>query len=179
MRGRLFLLAILAALAAPAWAEDPAIVFPPGARAEQDGFFAGMINTNDPEGFAQAWVGSRPLEPHISERAVRGRELRTLILFQGCRPAADGKCNLTGRFTYSPPDGAESQSVDVVLWDRPPRAGGYVAVALGPVLIVDPPDPMGRWTLHGEIRDNVRGTTLTLRTTIVVDTPPVAAPVAN
>ena len=162
--------------AAPAAAQPGGVLdFPVGAHADRDGFSVAIVTTANIEAFTSAFVeGGERLRSTITQRAVRGEELRTLILFDGCRPAADGKCNVTGHFTYLAPDGSTYGTIDSDIWDEAPNPPG-VLVGLGPILVVDPPDPMGRWTLRAEIRDNVRGVTVTVQTPIEVDTPPVTA----
>ena len=171
------MLALAIALAAPAAAQpDVVLDLPAEARAEQRGLFIGIVTTADFEAFGRAWIeGGAQLRSAVTQRAVRGHDLVTVILFQDCRPAADGKCNLTGRFTYLRPDGSEYGALDQDVWTEAPNSRGGVMVAFGPSLNVDPPDPMGRWTLRAEIRDNVRGVTVTVRTPILVDTPAAAA----
>jgi hypothetical protein len=174
---RLLLATVLAVLATPASAQSgDAFGLPPEARARQGEFVAAVVTTDDLEGFVRAWSDGHP-QSAITRTAVRGRELKILVLIQGCGAAADGKCNLTGRFTFLLPNGAEYGTInDDNLWKQAPRADGTIQVALGPTLVVDPPDPMGEWTLRAEITDVVRGSTVTVRTPINVGTPPTAAP---
>jgi hypothetical protein len=166
------LLALLFALAAaPASAQSREVInFPPGADASRDGFFAAIVTTEDLERFGAAWVAGNP-QSALTRIATRGRELKILILFSGCRAGNDGKCNLSGRFTIVPPGGAQPGTIDVNDLSRE-RAGGGVLLAAGPTLTIDPPDPMGEWSIQADITDNVRGTTVTVRTPIIVDTPP-------
>lgn len=173
-----FTLALAIALvAAPAAARNDDILdIPAEARAARDGLFIGIVTTTDIEAFGRAWIdGGARLRSTVTQHAARGQNLVTVILFQDCRPAADGKCNLAGHFTYLRPDGSEYGALDQDVWTEAPNSGGGVMVAFGPSLNVDPPDPMGRWTLRAAIRDNVRGVTVTVQTPITVDTPPVAA----
>jgi hypothetical protein len=159
-------------IAAPADArQEAAIDLPESARAGKDGFVVGIATTDDLEGFARAWAAGGP-KAAVTQRAGRGRELTAVLFLQDCRPRTDGTCNVAAHFTYLRPDGTEYGTVnDDELWTSAPRAGGGIVVAIGPALIVDPPDPMGRWTLRAQIRDNVRGVTVTVETPIVVDTP--------
>jgi hypothetical protein len=168
------LLALLLALAtAPAAAQSNGTIdFPPGANDSRDGFFAGIVTTGNLDRFADAWIAGRP-QSAITRVAVRAGELKTVILLQGCRPAADGKCNVSGRFTYLLPGGSQYGTIDQAdLFNEAVRDGDGVLVALGPTLIVEPADPMGEWTLRAEITDHVRGITVTVRTPIIVDSPP-------
>jgi hypothetical protein len=168
---------MLALAAAPAVAQPVTVLeIPTEARGEQDGFYASIVTTSDFEAFGRAWVaGGDGLRATVTRRAERGRELKAVILFENCRPGADGKCNLTGRFTYLGPDGSVYGTIDQDVWKEAPGARGGIMLGNGPVMIIDPPDPMGRWTLRAEIRDNVRGVTITVETPIIVDTPPTAA----
>ena len=174
---RLLSALFLALAAAPAAAQNSEVYdFPPGARAEQSGFTVAILNSSDLENFARVLGGRGRFDPAVTRTAVRGQALHTLVLVQGCRAGADGKCNVTGRFTYILPGGAVYGAIeDNDLWTQAPSADGSIQFALGPSLVVDPPDPMGEWTIRAEIRDNVRGVTVTVQTPIIVDTPPTAA----
>ena len=172
------LLALLIALgAAPASAQNSEVFdFPPGARAEQNGLVVAILTSDNLDNFARVLRDGGRFDPAVTRTAVRGRELKTLVLLQGCRAGPDDKCNVTGRFTYILPGGAVYGAIDDDdLWTEAPSADGTIQFALGPSLVVDPPDPMGEWTLRAEIRDNVRGVTVTVQTPIVVETPPTAA----
>jgi hypothetical protein len=145
--------------------------------AGRDGFVVGLVTTSDPDNFLRAWGGPLSSLP-ITERAVRGQPLSSIVFMQGCRAGADGKCNVTGHFTYLLPDGSVYAEMDAVLWDIEPNAGGNMVYSpFGPILSVDPPDPMGTWTLRVRVTDNVRGLSLMSETPITVDTPPTAAAV--
>ena len=174
---RLLLALFVALVAAPAPAQHSEVYdFPPGARAEQNGLVVAILNSDNLESFARVLRDGGRFDTAVTRTAVRGRELKTLVLLQGCRAGADGKCNVTGRFTYILPGGSVYGAIeDNDLWTQAPSADGSIQFALGPSLVVDPPDPMGEWTIRAEIRDNVRGVTVTVQTPIIVDTPPAAA----
>jgi hypothetical protein len=171
---RLVLAALLALAASPAAAQSDGVLdIPTQARGRQDGFYAAIVTTTNFDAFGRAWVAGEGLQSTVTQRAARGQELVTVVLFQDCRPGADGKCNLTGRYTYLAPDGSVYGALDQDVWKEAPNSG--VMVGLGPTLVIDPPDPMGRWTLRADIRDNIRGVTITVETPIIVDTPPPTA----
>jgi hypothetical protein len=171
----LLLALLLASAQTPAPTQPVDFQLPPGAFVTQNGFTAAIVTTDNVRAFARGLDEGRP-QAGVTRTATRGRELTAIILLQNCRAAADGKCNVSGRFTYLLPGGASYGSVDVNdLWQNPAHGDGRVVLAVGPDLVIDPPDPMGEWTLQAEIRDNVRGTTVTVRTPITVATPPTAA----
>jgi hypothetical protein len=166
------LLALLFALAAaPVSAQSNGVIdFPPGANASRDGFFAAIIATESLERFGAAWIAGNP-QSAITRIAPRGRDLKIMVLFSGCRGDGNHRCNLSGRFTITTPGGGRYGTVDINDLSHE-QSGGGVLLALGPTLTVDPPDPMGEWSIQADITDNVRGTTVTVRTPLIVDTPP-------
>jgi hypothetical protein len=141
-----------------------------------DGFTVSLVDTDDRDGFFRAWMAGSAALP-VTGRAVRGRPLAAVVIFEGCRAGADGNCHVTGRFTYVRPDGSVYGEIDSELWSSPPsRNGSALPSPGGPDLVVDPEDPMGTWTLRVRVTDAVRGATVDAEARIVVDTPPAAAP---
>lgn len=171
MRLLAFLAILIAAAAAPAVAQNREMpnVSPV---AEVEGLRISLVHTADRDAFYRAWnAGARDLP--VTNRAVRGRQLAVIVIFQGCRAAADGKCNLTGEFTYLRPDGSVEGKIDGTLWARPPaRDGSASASPEGPALEIDPYDPMGTWTVRVRVTDNVRGVSVETEAQLIVDTPP-------
>jgi hypothetical protein len=173
-----FLAAMLALAAAPSSMRSTNVPNVPRP-AEVDGLRVSLVHTADRTAFLRAWlVGARELP--ITNRAVRGSPLASIVIFEGCRAAADGKCNLTGHFTYLKPDGSVAGEVDGELWSEAPmRDGSALPSPGGPEIIIDPPDPMGTWTVRLRVTDNVRGVSVETEARIIVDTPPSPAAPAS
>src|SRR5689334_6419387 len=109
MRLLLLLFALLAA--APAAAQDgwqnggdgpPA----PGSQAAEGGFGVTALTTDDAEGFLREWDGPTPPNLPTTDRVVRGRPIRLMLIFYGCGAGADGNCNATATFVTLRPDGS-------------------------------------------------------------------------
>jgi hypothetical protein len=171
---RILLAAMLALAAAPALGQDNVVPNVPRG-VQVDGLGVTLIHTADRDAFMRNWnAGIRTLP--VTDRAVRGRPLASIVLFKGCRAAADGKCNLTGHFTYLRPDGSVAGEIDGGLWREAPAPDDFViASSGGPELVIETRDPMGTWTVRMRVTDNVRGVSVETEARIVVDTPPMAA----
>lgn len=167
------LVSLLALAATPLDAQSSAVPNVP-APAEVDGLRVSLVHTADRNAFLNAWLAGTGELP-ITERAARGQPLAAIVIFQGCRAAANGKCNVTGRSTYLKPDGSVAGEVEGALWTEGPLGDSAIPSPSGPDLEIEPHDPMGTWTVRVRVTDNVRGVSVETEARVIVDTPPTAA----
>jgi hypothetical protein len=165
------LLGLLLAAASPADQPDTRINIPRGV--EHDGLIVSLVHTDNFDDFARAWIAGAHQLP-VTEHAVRGRPLKSVVILQGCGAGPDGNCNVTGHFTYVAPNGSTYGEIDARLWSSRPSSNAVPSPG-GPQLVVDPPDPMGTWTVRVRVTDNVRHVIVETQAPIIVDTPPTAA----
>jgi hypothetical protein len=159
----------------PALAQNETVAGVPRA-VTRDGLTVALVHTGNMEAFINAFVAGDASLP-VTTRAVRGQPLTAVVIFQGCGAGADGKCNLTGHFTYVKPDGSVAGEIDGQLWSSPPaRDERAIPSPSGPSLVIEPGDPIGTWTVRVRVTDNVRNVSVDTEAQISVDTPPTATP---
>ena len=157
MRAAAALLALPALLvAAPAGGQGAA-----GPSAQQGGFGAMLVMTADPAALRRAWASPQP-RVNATAKASRGKPVFAMVIFSGCRAAADGKCRVTGRFSVTRPDGRPYQAPTTVkLWSGAPAAPRKMLLAQGSVgLKLEPKDPLGPYRVRALVTDHVAGITL-------------------
>ena len=172
---RLFLAIALALFAAtPAMAQDEVVGGVPGGVRNGD-LVVAVVHTDDRDAFVRAWAASATSLP-LHSWAVRGQPLTVVVVFRGCGAGADGKCNLTGHFTYLRPDGSVAGEIDGQLWTEGPAPDGRALMSpRGPAVVIEPADPMGTWILRVRVTDNVRHVSVETEARFIVDTPPTPA----
>ncbi|HEX8571926.1 MAG TPA: hypothetical protein VF759_04165 [Allosphingosinicella sp.] len=146
-----FLLA-LALAAAPAVAQAP------------KSFQATVLMTQDPAAFRSAWLGPQPPRLPVTTKAPRGRPVYAMVIFSGCRPASDGRCNVSGRFSVLRPDGRPYQApASAKLWSGRPAGPGRMLLANGSVgLNLAPSAALGTYKVRALVTDNVAGTSISV-----------------
>ena len=139
-------------LAAPAGGQGAA-----GPSARQGGFGAMLLMTADPAAFRRAWAGPQPPKLNATTKAARGKPVYAMVIFSGCRAAADGKCRVTGQFSVTRPDGRPYQApAQAKIWSGAPAAASKMLLAEGSVgLKLEPKDPLGAYRVRAVVTDHV------------------------
>lgn len=127
------------------------------------GDFRGMLLISpDPGGFLNEWAKppSRENPPNLvtTSTAPRGDATGAFVLFQGCRPNPDGNCDASVDFEVLSPDGSVYASLDdAELWrDKPEVAVPVIQLGVDyMVTLIDPEDPLGRYTVRARLCDQV------------------------
>jgi hypothetical protein len=145
-----------------AWRVNDEIAPPDPSHASKNGFGLQMVVTPDYEGFWRAWEGPTPPHLPVTGRIERGKPVHAMLIFSGCRAAADGNCNLTAVFTITSPDGsAYGEAHTGRVWGGPPAPGYNLQLSEGSVgLIVEPHEPLGRYTFKASVTDHVANLTV-------------------
>ena len=165
----LFLALALTPAAAPpapeapfAWYDKDSPAPPDTSRAARGPFAAMMLVTPDAEAVIAEW--QKPEPPHVesTKRITRDDPIFAMLIIAGCRAGADGDCRVSAEFRIRRPDGAPYGEVHRGLaLDGPPAPGRNLQLAIGSLgFRLDPPDPLGRYTIAATITDEIAGETL-------------------
>ena len=131
-----------------------------------------LVLTDEGEELLRAWAKGAPQVTLKSvETAKRGVFLTAIVLFSGCAADARGDCNATVDYVATKPDGSSyGESKDAELWvGRPapsPGASQLSVEYLG--LVIDPPDPSGKYTVSAKVHDHIGKRTLSVSRTFLV-----------
>lgn len=136
-----------------------------------DGIFGVMlVFTDDWDGFTQRWQRPSPAFDVPEVGPVRkGHPLVSAIIFSGCRTDQRGNCSVTGDFRAIDPNGKiYADQKDITIWTLPPPPAPQLELSAGGFgLSLDPPDPLGTYTVIARITDHIAHTTLEVRRTFL------------
>jgi hypothetical protein len=167
-----------AAAKAKAKAKPKTKLAPPALNiAEKDGFSVMQVAAPDTATFIAAWkIGNGATI--ASTRTVADKPLFTFLIFRGCKPDADGKCDIAADFVITRPDGTTNEdNKGVVVWNKAAPADpkqptiGDGALGYG----VDSEGPFGDYLVVATVTDKVAGTSVTTQQTLTI-APALAAP---
>jgi hypothetical protein len=145
--------------------------------AEKNGFSVMQVAAPDAQAFTAAWKIGNGAKA-ASTRTVADKPLFTFLIFRGCKPDADGKCDIVADFTITRPDGTTNEdNKGVVIWDKAAPTDstkpmlGDGALGYG----VDSEGPFGDYLVVATVTDKVAATTVTTQQTLTI-APALAAP---
>jgi hypothetical protein len=121
-------------------------------RGNEDGFGVRLVVVENPEEYQRKWEGPDiPKLESVSELS-RGDSIGAFVVFSGCRPDAQGACDLEVDYTLYRPDGrVHVRRTGQPLWRR--EASPAPNLALGRVFLGFQP---GATDLEGEYRVRAR-----------------------
>lgn len=165
----LLALALTPAAAQPAprapfvWQDADRRPLPPDpSRAAKGSFAAMMLVTPDAEAFVAEWL--KPESPTVdtTRQIARDRPIHAMLIVAGCSAGPDGKCRVGAEFSMKRPDGKPYGPVHrAVALSAPPAPEGNLQLAQASLgFILDPPDPLGRYTIAATVTDEIAGVAL-------------------
>jgi hypothetical protein len=149
------------------WLENGKPVAVAPARASDGAFGAMLVLTDDWDGFLKRWAQPTAGFEMSSVGTIRkGQPLASAVIFTGCKAGDNGNCSVSGDFLVIDPNGkvyADQHGANI--WSlAPPDPRLQLSVeSLG--VSLDPPDPLGTYTMTATITDLIAKKTLKLRTT--------------
>ena len=153
------------------WNQDGVPAADDASRKSAGDFGAMLVFTDRPEEFLAAWERAGAAAPvPAAETVARGKRLVGFIVFTGCAADARGNCNAVVTFKLFKPDGSSYGDGDRgELWSgKPaPRKNQLQLSVGGMAFVLDPGDPLGRYTMIADIEDLVSGKKLHLEKTFV------------
>jgi hypothetical protein len=153
-----------------AWLENGKSAPEDPSRASDGAFGVMVVLTDDWDGFTQRW--QRPSSgfdvPEVGP-IPKGHPLISAIIFSGCKTDQSGKCWVTGDFRAIDPTGKTyGEKREVNLWSFPPPPAPQLELSNGGFgLSLDPPDPVGTYTIVARVTDHIANKTLEVRSTFV------------
>src|SRR3982751_4105175 len=152
MRGIWFGLLYLLSTPALAQTADPS-------EARNGDFGAKLLITDDLQGFWTAW--DRPENPEVTttSRITRAKPVFAIVIFHDCKPAADGKCDLSLKFEMRGPDGRPyGEPHGSSPWKGPlPPNHNIQALPATMGFILEQQDKLGGYSIMATLTDNVAG----------------------
>jgi hypothetical protein len=119
------------------------------------GFGAHLILVENPYAFINQWM--KPETPKIPNvvLAPRGKFMGALVLFAGCQPSQDGKCNTEVDYTMYKPDGsiyAERKGLELWKDQAPPSPN----IQMGKAILgfrIQKNDSKGQYKVKAKVYD--------------------------
>ena len=157
--------------AAPARADDPKI----GQQASSGDLLVMQIATTEPGKLMDSWgKDAEGVRVESANVMKRNQPIATFILFSGCRPDAEGLCNVTADFETLTPAGAvyDRQSGVKVWVGRPAPPAKSIGLSEGGLgLRIEDKDPLGAYVVRATVIDHVSGVRLQTTQTLTAVIP--------
>jgi len=128
------------------------------------GFGAKLLIVSDTDAFWKEW--EQPDTPHItttSEISVSA-PVFAMIVFHGCSPGGDGKCNVGVTFAITSPDGSVyDKPVTADAWGDVPPPGMNLQASLASMgFQLEPTDKLGTYLISATLVDRIAGKSVTM-----------------
>jgi hypothetical protein len=167
------LLLPLAAAAQPVWTDRSGLPVPETeSRRNKDGLGGWLVATPDAD-WREKWMTPSVLGPtfNAAKAVPRGTPVHIMIFVANVPLNAEGHADLSCDIEVQRPDGRVAMRQERMTCMRGPIAGNPRNMYLsGPVLTFtgEPSDLLGAWTVHASLKDNVRGTSMALKTSFIL-----------
>jgi len=130
------------------------------------GFGAHLLIVENPQAFVEEW--QKPETPKINpvSEVKRGVLLGAFVLFAGCKPDAQGRCNAEVDYTVYRPDGSVyAERKEQPLWkdEAPPGMNIQLSNAILAIRM-EPNDPVGDYKVKAKVSDLNAQTSFELET---------------
>lgn len=128
-----------------------------------------VLLTGDPVAMNQAVkISAAALAKQTTDTIVLGDSVYVAILFSGCQPGADGKCNVTTQSTVNEPKGKKVPAKPGYVWRQVPPKNSIQVGEQGLHITVVKPDPVGLYQVVTQVTDEVSKQSATLTTSFMV-----------
>ena len=106
------------------WKKDDIPVKDTADQKVENGFGAAIIVVKDPKAFVDMWYKPEFPEFDTVQEVQRSVEIGAFIMFAGCKPGQNDKCDITVDYSLISPEGKVlGTSLDQIVWnDTPPPA---------------------------------------------------------
>ncbi|MGE3690369.1 MAG: hypothetical protein AB7F98_03195 [Novosphingobium sp.] len=169
----LLLLAGTFASPAPAFSQAAAGQLPPGISQSSAGPFKVIeVATTDPARFQAAWKERKEdVTLPVNGTVRRNQPINVYLIFAGCKPAANGNCNVVTDFEFfDPAGGVYSKHPAIPQWQGPPAPDGQIVMgATGVGLTVEPGEKLGVYRIRTFTTDKVANVTVANEISVTVE----------
>jgi hypothetical protein len=151
----IFLLLIISSSASAQWKKDGAREEDAPDRKSINGFGAHLLVVENPRGFIEEWA--KPETPQIDPvtNVKRGVLYGAFVLFAGCKPDSQGRCNSEVDYIFYKPDGSlYAERKGEPLWKEQAPPGPNIQ--LGSAILgfrIEKDDPSGEYKVKAKVYD--------------------------
>ncbi len=135
-------------------------------RKAENGFGAAVIVVEDPKGFVERWYKPDFPDFETVKEVQPSVEIGAFIMFAGCKPGSDGKCDTTVDYALISPDGKViGDSLNQIVWNGnpPPTANTHISKA-SMILKFRESNKLGEYKLRAVVYDKNAKISLSLET---------------
>ena len=124
-------------------------------RKSVNGFGANLLVVENPRGFIEEWQKPETPNIHPASKVKRGVILGAFVLFVGCKPDTQGRCNAEVDYTIYKPDGTlYAERKEQPLWKETAPPGRNIQLSKAILAIrMEPNDPDGEYKVKAKVSD--------------------------
>lgn len=124
-------------------------------RKSVNGFGGHLLIVENPRAFIEEWKKPKPPNIKPASTVKRGDLLGAFVLFAGCKPAAEGKCNSEVDYAVYKPDGSlYAERKAQPLWKEAPPPGTNIQLSRAILGIrIEEKDPAGEYVVKAKVSD--------------------------
>jgi hypothetical protein len=168
MRILVFLFLLLPAIASADWIDKQGESFPDSDSRKTIGTFsAQLLLLADEQQLFKYWATPSDIVNVKTIDSVWVNDtINAVVVFSGCKPNWRANCNVTMRFRVIQPDGKVYADVPPIeAWkDKPAPHGKSPELGMQYLKVrIEPKDQLGTYVVSAQVRDNIAGTVLHLR----------------
>lgn len=130
-------------------------------------FGAQLVFVTDEQALFKTWATpSETVSLNTVESVTINQPISAFVIFSGCKPTANGQCNVSMRFRVIQPDGkvySETPAMEVWQNKPAPRARALELSVQYLKVVVEPHEQRGRYTIQAQVRDDNTGSVLSLQ----------------
>lgn len=132
-------------------------------KATSEHFGAQLVLTTDEAVFKRHWIAAAGDPKDYTVDAVhRGASISAVLIFQGCQPDLQGKCDVVADFSVLAPSGTLIPGGSASLWSEAPVPGGLHLGNGSMGVTFDEADPAGHYRIQATVYDRISGKRLSL-----------------
>jgi len=156
---------------------SPALAQPRPFEGKSGNLAARLILVDDLGAFWRTWRGPPPPKVRETNTVTPFKPAHALLIFTGCKAAANGKCNVGVSFSIMGPDKkAYGKPTSGTAYNGPPAKGTNLLASPGALTMkIESNDRPGPYLIQAVVTDRVTGAKVTLRRGVIAGVPKKAA----
>ena len=141
---------------------------------QQGDFLAKMMVVPDLNAFWAVWEKPEPPNVETTSQIGIGERVSAIVIFAGCKAAANGKCNVSVSYSMIDEDGAPYGSASTTpgkAWTEAPAPGHNLLASLSAMTFeLERKDKLGTYRITAKLTDEVAHKTLTVSQPVTAKT---------